>query len=351
MLKVSFSFHNFREEHQKQQGYAEHLQDKSDFDFFRNLRVRKETFEDLLTKFEESYLPQHTGGREPVLPRTSLYVTLCYLGNQDTYRQLSELFGISEAAVHKCVNRGVKFLCSLGPESIKWPSQEKISEVAEEFRSMAGFPGVIGAVDGCHIKIKAPDNVQADFIDRTSTHSVNLMAVCTRQKKFTFIDAGYPGSAHDTTVFRHTKLYELLNTNPNALTHTNFNHVIGDSGFQLAPYLLVPYKDYGNLTSVQSKFNKKLSQTRHVIENAFGFLKGRFRRLKYLDVDLERIPDIILACCVLHNITLGNPQEEESLLADGFQPPPFRYDNFADAINLPPETGGAEKRDFIAELL
>lgn len=287
----------------------------------------------------------------PVSPRITLYVTLCYLGNQDTYRQLSELFGISEAAVHKSVNRGVKFLCSLGSEYIRWPSHEQIPNVVEKFKSMVGFPGVVGAVDGCHIKMKAPEDVQSDFIDRTSSHSVNLMAVCDSEKKFTYIDAGYPGSANDITVIKNTKLYKKLSTNQSVLTQTNYNHIIGDSGFQLAPFLLRPYRDNGRLTKVQSKYNKKLSQTRYVIEHAFGLLKGRFRRLKYLDVEVDRMPHIILACCVLHNITLGYPEEEESLIADGFQPPPFHYDDIEDAINLPAETGGDEKRDFIASLL
>ena len=203
VILIGHIFVIFREVHEKRAGYTQHLMDKSNFDFFRNLRVRKDTFEDLLQNFKTVYNPFHKGGREPVSARTSLLVTLCYLGNQDTYRQLAELFGLSEAAVYKCECRGVNFVCSLGPQYIKWPSREQISDIIQNFRGMAGFPGVVGAVDGCHIAIKAPDQFQSDFIDRTSTHSVNLMAVCDSEK-FTFVDCGYPGSAHDTYVFKHT---------------------------------------------------------------------------------------------------------------------------------------------------
>lgn len=42
---------------------------------------------------------------------------------------------------------------------------------------VAGFPGVIGAMDGCHIKSKAPDDVQADYLDRNNRHSINLSSL------------------------------------------------------------------------------------------------------------------------------------------------------------------------------
>lgn len=41
------------------------------------------------------------------------------------------------------------------------------------------------------------------------------------------------------------------------------------------------------------------------IERAFGLLKCKFRRLQYLEMRLiEKIPLIIMACCVLHNYIL-----------------------------------------------
>ena len=42
-----------------------------------------------------------------------------------------------------------------------------------------------------------------------------------------------------------------------------------------------------------------------VIERAFALLKGRFRRLKYVDIDkVDDIPKIVIVACVLHNISL-----------------------------------------------
>lgn len=129
--------------------------------------------------------------------------------------------------------------------------------------------------------------MQSDFIYRTSRHSVNLMAVCNSKKKFTFISAGFSGSAHDSRVFKSTDLYQAICNNPTSVFPSTYFHLIGDSAFQLSKYLVVPFKDYGNLDRVNRKYNKALSQTRHVIENAFGFLKGRFRRFKYIDAKIK----------------------------------------------------------------
>lgn len=57
-------------------------------------------------------------------------------------------------------------------------------------------------------------------------------------------------------------------------------HILGDSAFPLLEDRLVPYKATHILSDRENLFNKRLSSTRVVIEQAFGLLLGRFRRLK-----------------------------------------------------------------------
>lgn len=80
--------------------------------------------------------------------------------------------------------------------------------------------------------------------------------------------------------------------------------------------VMVPFKDTGSLTISQINYNKKLSQSRRVIENSFALLKGRFRQLWRVESKLENVPQIIIASCVLHNITVDNPNEVDMLLQD-----------------------------------
>jgi len=61
--------------------------------------------------------------------------------------------------------------------------------------------------------------------------------------------------------------------------------------------MITPYPNNGRLTYAQTKYNTKLSLVRHVIERAFGLLKGKFRRLKNFDVcNLEIANNTISAC-------------------------------------------------------
>ena len=159
--------------------------------------------------------------------------------------------------------------------------------------------------------------------------------------------AGFPGSAHDNRVLSRSGLPALLKDRKSDFFPQGYFHIIGHSAFSLAPYLLVPFKDYGNLSEKQKKYNKKLSKTRVIIENAFGLLKGRFRHLKYIDAKIKNCDKIVVAACVLHNICLNFPsnniEDENNTNTDNDE------DLHNVLNNLAPqnETGGAAYRDLI----
>ncbi|KAK4037862.1 hypothetical protein OUZ56_029888 [Daphnia magna] len=46
---------------------------------------------------------------------------------------------------------------------IKWPAANEIPALSEEFQQRAGFPVVIGAMDGTYINIRAPEENQKDY--------------------------------------------------------------------------------------------------------------------------------------------------------------------------------------------
>ena len=75
--------------------------------------------------------------------------------------------------------------------------------------------------------------------------------------------------------------------------------------FAFYRWLLTPFKSNGHLTSVQIRYNERHCGTHQVIERALGLLKGRWRRLKCLEMEaVEGIPFAVFAGCVLHNFCL-----------------------------------------------
>jgi len=53
----------------------------------------------------------------------------------------------------------------------------ELARLAHGFREIAGFPLVIGAIDGTHIPLLAPSEEENAYVNRKGTHSVNVM-VC-----------------------------------------------------------------------------------------------------------------------------------------------------------------------------
>jgi hypothetical protein len=77
--------------------------------------------------------------------------------------------------------------------------------------------------------------------------------------------------------------------------------LLGDSGYPLLPWLLVPRRLHRRLSVLESVFNRRLRIGRCVVENAFGILKQTWRELLLKsDQTVNFMPDLIAACCILH---------------------------------------------------
>ena len=75
---------------------------------------------------------------------------------------------------------------------IKWPKREEYSTIGTEFNNKARrqFPNIIGAIDGCHIRISHAKNEAQAYYNYKNFHSIQLQAVCLYDRKFTDIFVG-----------------------------------------------------------------------------------------------------------------------------------------------------------------
>ncbi|VDI37724.1 Hypothetical predicted protein [Mytilus galloprovincialis] len=152
----------------------------------------------------------------------------------------------------------------------------KKNDVVRKFREKRGFPGIVGCIDGTHIHIKPPTEHPQSYVNRKSFHSVILQAVCLQDMKISNCFAGFPGSVHDSRVLRQSDLWDEANM------ACGQNHILGDGAYPIKTWLMTPYRNTGNLTQIQKRYNAAHSATRSIIERVFAMLKGRFRRLRYI---------------------------------------------------------------------
>ncbi|XP_018303462.1 putative nuclease HARBI1 [Mycetomoellerius zeteki] len=287
--------------------YAEEIVPRfSDRTFKTHFRITPNTFEELLTKLH-SIEDNINVGCKPLPLIKQLMITIWYLSNIESFRSVADRFDISKSTCWDILYRTCKSLLKVNTtyKIISWPNRERAITIMRQFQQINGFPRIIGAIDGSHVHILKPKNHPNSYCNRKNYHSVLLQGVCDSERLFLDVYVGEPGSIHDMRLFKKSDLYARIKNS--SIDFPNDSHLVGDLAYQLSPYLLVGFKDVGGLTNREKNFNKKLSQCRVRIENAFAYLKGRFRRLKYLEtVRLDLICLLIVSACIMHNISILN---------------------------------------------
>ncbi|KAJ8931415.1 hypothetical protein NQ314_015672 [Rhamnusium bicolor] len=121
---------------------------------------------------------------------------------------------------------------------------------------------------------------------------------------------GINGRVSDGSVIENTAVYEKLESHtlqiPGPCKSKNSKGplpfvFIGDEAFDLQEDFLRPFGQQ-QLTRDRRVYNYRLSRCRRIIENVFGILASTFRIFyTTINMKLENIDKVVLACCVLHN--------------------------------------------------
>jgi len=114
------------------------------------------------------------GRRAPL--RDFVVSSLVVLASKENYRELHErrLFK-SRGWMHKTLHQFCALVVTHLSCLIQWPKPD----VARDFEAIAGIPGVMGALDTCHLAItKAPVGQSSSLYSNALTyHSIQLLAV------------------------------------------------------------------------------------------------------------------------------------------------------------------------------
>ncbi|XP_053378145.1 putative nuclease HARBI1 [Mercenaria mercenaria] len=249
----------------------------------------------------------------PLPPMISLLVTLQFFASGAHYLVIGDIHGVSKSSVSRAVRRTTAAICSLRDRYIKFPRNDAARAIHKEFYNIARFPKVIGVIDGTQIKIKGPKENETDFVNRKGYHSINVQMVCDARFRITNMVAKWPGSVHDSRIFRESELCRKFeNGEINGL-------LLGDSGHPCRPYLMTPYLN--TQTAAQERYNIALTKTRVLIEQTFGVLKRRFPCLSYgLRTETTSAPQVTVACVVLHNFGMDRGDILERTVDEPFEP-------------------------------
>lgn len=91
---------------------------------------------------------------------------------------------MGRATAVRAVRRVTRALFKIAPSFISWPSNEQAEIIINNFKESSGFPSTIGAIDGTHICIEAPQENAADYMNRKGYHSIQLQVNKSINKSF-----------------------------------------------------------------------------------------------------------------------------------------------------------------------
>ncbi|XP_071580153.1 putative nuclease HARBI1 [Temnothorax nylanderi] len=96
------------------------------------------------------------------------------MATPDSYRSICVKFGVGKATAFRAVRRVTYALHCIAPRFIQWPDEVVAADIRDKFAKISGFPNVTGAIDGTHIKIRAPPTDAASYINRKGFPSINV---------------------------------------------------------------------------------------------------------------------------------------------------------------------------------
>ncbi|XP_050294311.1 putative nuclease HARBI1 [Anthonomus grandis grandis] len=109
------------------------------------------------------------------------------------------------------------------------------------------MPRVIGVIDCTHVKITKPSIHGDEYVNRKGVCSINVQATCNAREMFTSVDAYWPGSVHDSRIWRNSIVHGIMYNNVHEAA------LLGDEGYGVAPWLLTPYRN--PTTPMQENYN------------------------------------------------------------------------------------------------
>jgi len=131
-------------------------------------------------------------------------------------------------------NRVLNGLVALQAEIVQLPANECPLHIESNPKFYPYFKDALGAFDGTHIAAHVATNLSALYRNRKGQISQNVFAACTFDMHFSYVLAGWEGSAHDSRVLQDARI--------KGFHIPKGKYYLGDAGYGLNSYCLTPYR-------------------------------------------------------------------------------------------------------------
>ena len=130
--------------------------------------------------------------RKAISPTERLCLTLHYLAYGGSQKSLCVLFWIAKSTISNIINKMYSAIWDCFKEQYMRPPRttDDWKNIAKDFYEIWNLPHCIGAIDGKHVRIKAPINSRFLYYSYKGFFSIVLIVICYARYVFSFVDIG-----------------------------------------------------------------------------------------------------------------------------------------------------------------
>ena len=133
-----------------------------------------------LTDLVRGALQSQTERNKALTPEMKIIITLRYLATGKMQLCNGDDFGVTQPTISRVITQTLNALTqpNIFRQFVNFPrARPEIEKKQREFMRVAGFPGIVGVIDGTHIRIVAPRVDEAEYVNRKRYHSINVQVV------------------------------------------------------------------------------------------------------------------------------------------------------------------------------
>ena len=241
---------------------------------------------------------------------TRLSCAIRYFAGGSPY-DIAIAHGVSVRSVFVSVWRVVDAVNNTPTFDIIFPNHDQQQTISERFKakSIAGFDGVVGCIDGMLLWIEQPTKADCAiagvgpkkfFCGRKKKFGLNLSATVDDLRRFIDVDISHPGATSDYLAFAVSSLKRKLDVGLLA----EGKYIFGDNAYVNSIQMVTPYKSPNR---AKDNYNFYHSQLRITVECAFGILVHRWsilRRPMPQAMGIHKITAMTVCLCKLHNFLI-----------------------------------------------
>ncbi|XP_020162046.1 uncharacterized protein [Aegilops tauschii subsp. strangulata] len=200
------------------------------------------------------------------------------VGHNQRFRVIHNMFRRSMETISRYFKQVLFAVGELRGEMIRRPSGQTPPKIRGSLRWYPYFKDCIGAIDGTHVTARVPRSQSAAYKGRKHYTSQNVLAAVDFDLRFTYVLAGWEGSAPDANILTDSM------SRPDGINIPDGKFYLRDAGYACRPGILPPFRktryhlnEFSGRNfprTAQELFNLRHSSLRVTVERASGALKN-----------------------------------------------------------------------------